>query len=66
MKKYILWIILAIAIVLTIIYFFYRNGNSQNDINYNSTRTSQNIASDVNSVGNTENDTNNEENKDEK
>ena len=65
MKKYILWIILAIAIVLGLIYFFNRNGNSETDTNYNSTRTSQNIAGDVNSADNTENDSNDEENNDE-
>ncbi|MBR0428071.1 MAG: VanW family protein [Clostridia bacterium] len=65
MKKYILWIILAIAIVLGLIYFFNRNGNSETDTNYNSTRTSQNIAGDVNSADNTEYDSNDEENNDE-
>lgn len=61
MKKYILWLILAIAIVLGIIYFFNRNGNSESDTNYNSTRTSQNIANETNSVDNTTN-SNDEEN----
>ena len=61
MKKYILWVILAIAIVLGIIYFFNSNGNSESDTNYNSTRTSQNIANETNSVDNTTN-SNDEEN----
>ena len=68
MKKYILWVILAIAIVLGLIYFFNRSENSESDTNYNSARTSQNIANDTNSSDNTENepndDENNEDNKD--
>ena len=61
MKKYILWLILAIAIVLGIIYFFNSNGNSESDTNYSSTRTSQNITNENNSVDNTTN-SNDEEN----
>jgi len=63
MKKYILWIILAIAIFLALIYFFNRDGNSKSDTNYNSTRTSQNISNDTNSTDNNKDESNVEENK---
>lgn len=64
MKKYFLWIILAIAIFLALIYFFNKNGNSESDTKYNSARTSQNIANDTNSTNNSETESNDEENKD--
>ena len=63
MKKYILWIILAIAIFLALIYFFNRDGNSESDTNYNSTRTSQKLANDANSTDNNKDESNVEENK---
>lgn len=61
MKKYFLWIILAIAIIIGLIYFFNRNNHSENDTNYNSTRTSQNIVDDTNSTDNNENESNEKE-----
>lgn len=66
MKKYILWIILAIAIILGIIYFFYRNNHSESDTNYNSTRTSQNIVNDTTSIDNNKNISNENKNNDNK
>ncbi len=62
MKKFFLWIILAIAIILGLIYYFNRNSNTENDTNYNSARTSQNIANDTNSTDNSKNEPNDEEN----
>ena len=62
MKKFFLWIILAIAIILGLIYYFNRNSNNENDTNYNSARTSQNIANDTNSTDNSKNEPNDEEN----
>lgn len=64
MKKYFLWIVLAIAIIIGLIYFFYINNHSENDTNYNSTRTSQNIVDDTNSTDNNENESNEKENTD--
>ena len=61
MKKFFLWIILAIAIILGLIYYFNSN-NNENDTNYNSARTSQNIANDTNSTDNSKNEPNDEEN----
>lgn len=62
MKKFFLWIILTIAIILGLIYYFNRNSNNENDTNYNSARTSQNIANDTNSTDNSKNEPNDEEN----
>ena len=62
MKKFFLWIILAIAIILGLIYYFNRNSNNENDTNYNSARTSQNIANDTNSTDNSKTEPNDEEN----
>ena len=44
-KKYIFWIIIALAVIVGIILFFLNQNNSKNlgEANYNSTRTSQNI-----------------------
>ena len=61
MKKYFLWIVLAIAIIIGLIYFFNRNNHSENDTNYKSTRTSQNIVDDTNSTDNNENESNEKE-----
>ena len=62
MKKFFLCIILAIAIILGLIYYFNRNSNNENDTNYNSARTSQNIANDTNSTDNSKTEPNDEEN----
>lgn len=50
-KRYIIGVIITIGIVLVIIYF--SNKNSSNDTNYNSARTSQNIAYEDNNMENT-------------
>lgn len=47
-KKFIIWIILAIGIILGVIYFFNNSNTSSNDTNYNSARTSQNITNETN------------------
>ena len=52
MKKYTIWIILAFGIIVGSIYFFNKNNNTSNEENYNSARTSQNIANESNSTDN--------------
>ena len=54
MKKYIIWIILAIATILGLIYYFNRSDNFDNATNYNSTRTSQKNLDETNNDANTE------------
>ena len=54
MKKYIIWIILAIATILGLIYYFNRSDNFDNATNYNSTRTSQKNLDETNNNANTE------------
>ena len=54
MKKYIIWIILAIATILGLIYYFNRSNNFDNTTNYNSTRTSQKNLDETNNDANTE------------
>ena len=52
MKKYIIWIILAFGIIVGSIYFLNKNNNTSHEENYNSARTSQNIANESNSTDN--------------